>query len=285
MTAPDLIATYFTLAGAIEPFDARTVSPNTLVARAGAAARAGYRGLGFGAQDIAHLLARHGAREINAILDDHGLVHRELEVLLGWFAQGEERAESDRQRRALLDAAAAIGARHVKVAGDIRGRTAPMEQLTAEFAALCDQAAQAGTAITIELFPTSNLADLQTGRAVVEGAGRHNGGLLLDIWHVQRGRISMEAIAALPRGIVNHVELDDGPAEARGDYLRETIDARVPPGEGAFDLGRFLDALDACGYDGAYGVELLSPAFRAMPVEEAARRSCGPALALFAGRA
>lgn len=270
---PGIIATYFTLAGDIGPFDAVTVSQRPLVERARAAAAGGYAGLGFGGQDIAHLLDRHGAAEINLMLDDHGLIHRELEVLLGWFDTGPARAVSDRDRRALLDAAEAIGARHIKVAGDLSGRSWPMEHLITEFARLCDDAAEVGTAITIELFPTSNLCELQAGRAVVEGAGRANGGLLLDIWHMIRGRISMAGIAALPPGIVNHVELDDGPLEPRGDYLRETIDARVAPGEGEFPLADFVAALRAARYDGLYGVELLSDVYRTMPAEAAAIRS------------
>jgi len=269
----ELIATYLTLAGDVGPFDAVTTSPWPLRVRAEAAAAGGYRGIGFGAQDVTGLLARHGAAEVNAILADHGLVHREIEALLGWFDTGEARVRSDRERTAMLSAAAAIGARHIKVGGDLSGRSWPMEHLIAEFARLCDQAAEAGTAITIELFPTSNIAELQAGRAIVEGAGRRNGGLLLDIWHVVRGRITMAGIAALPPGIVNHVELDDGPLEACGDYLAETIGRRLAPGEGEFPLMEFIGALRACGYDGLYGVEILSDAYRAMAPMEAARRS------------
>lgn len=280
----EIIATYFTLAGDIKPFDAVTISPRPLVERARAAAAGGYGGMGFGAQDIAHLLERHGAAGVNAILGDHGIVHRELEVLVGWFDTGEARAASDRERRALLAAAEAIGARHIKVGGDLRGLSWPMDHLIAEFARLCDEAAEAGSAITIELFPSSNLSELQAGRALVEGAGRANGGLLLDIWHMVRGRVTMAGIAALPPGIVNHVELDDGPLEARGDYLAETIGARLAPGEGEFPLDAFLAALRASGYAGLYGVELLSDEWRTMPLDRAARRSGEAARALLGGR-
>lgn len=280
-----IIATYFTLAGNIKPFDAVAISPRSLAERAQAAAAGGYTGMGFGSQDIAHLLDRHGAAGVNAILADHGIVHRELEVLLGWFDTGEARAASDRDRRALLAAAEAIGARHIKVGGDLLGRSWPMDHLIAEFARLCDEAAEAGTAITIELFPSSNLSELQAGRALVEGAGRRNGGLLLDIWHMVRGRITMAGIAALPPGIVNHVELDDGPLEASGDYLTETIDARVAPGEGEFPLPAFLTALRASGYAGLYGVELLADSWRTMPTAEAARRSGRAALAMLGAMA
>jgi sugar phosphate isomerase/epimerase len=278
---PPLICTYFTLAGAIGPFDASTVSPIALGQRARAAASAGYTGLGFNSQDIAHLLDTLGAAQINTILDDHGLVDNELEVLLDWFVDGKRRRASDRDRQLLLRAAEAIGARQVKVGGDLTGKTWPMDSLIEEFAFLCDQAARAGTAVTIELFPSSNLADLQTGRAVVEGAGRKNGGLLLDIWHMVRGNINMEAVASLPDGLINHVELNDGTLLPRADYLTDTIENRLVPGEGEFPLGAFLQAIAATGYRGAYGVEILSATFRSLPAEQAARRSYDAAAALF----
>lgn len=278
---PELICTYFTLAGNTGPFAADTASPISLERRARAAAAAGYKGLGFNNQDINRLLDTLGAQRVNAILDDNGLVHRELEVLLDWFVDGERRRASDQQRRLLLEAAGAIGARHIKVGGDITGKCWPMEHLVEEFARLCDQAASVGTAITIELFPTSNLADLQTGRAVVEGAGRTNGGLLLDIWHMVRGNIRLDAIAALPGHLINHIELDDGPLLPRADYLADTIDNRTAPGDGEFPCRAFLDAVSATGYGGLYGVEILSDAYRTLSPEAAATASWQATARLF----
>lgn len=270
---PLFIPTYFTLAGNIGPFDAITISPHSLHDRAYAAAQAGYGGFGFGHQDIAHLLATIGAAEVNAILNDNGLAVREVEVLTDWFASGDRRAASDRQRREMLHAAAAIGARHIKVAGDLTLPYVSRDATIEAFAILCDEAAEVGPAVTIELFPPSSIATLETGRAIVEGAGRSNGGLLLDIWHMVRGGITMEAIAALPPGIVTHVELDDGPLSQQGDFLEETINDRLPPGAGAFPIADFLKALEKCGYNGPFGVEILSHAFRAMTPAEAARQS------------
>jgi len=63
----------------------------------------------------------------------------------------------------------------------------------------------------------------------------------------------------------------------------ETINARVAPGEGEFPLAEFIAVLGVAGYDGLYGVELLSDAWRTMPVEKAARRSGGAALTLLEG--
>jgi sugar phosphate isomerase/epimerase len=269
----ELIASYYTLAGNIHPFEGSQVSPHDLVERARAAVRAGYRGLGFGMADLHALEERHGFREISHILDGEGIVHREIEVLFGWFAEGEPRARSDAERRWMLEAATGIGARHIKVAGDLSGSAWPMDHLIEAFAGLCDEAREAGTAITIELMPTTNLADLQSGRAVVEGAAQPNGGLLLDIWHVMRGRLSLAAIAGLPAGMVNHVELNDGTLSVEGEFFHETLNKRRFPGEGEFPLREFLRALDACDYRGLVGVELFSPDVRDLPLDVVAGRS------------
>jgi sugar phosphate isomerase/epimerase len=278
---PDIICTYFTLAGNVGPFEANTASPIGLVERAEAAGKAGYAGFGFGVDDIEQLSNTLGYREINTILDNNGLKHRELEVLVDWFVTDDRRIAADRKRKILLEAAEKMGARHIKVAGDVQGNTYPLEYIIEEFSRLCDQAAAVGSAITIELFPSSNLADLQTGRAVIEGAGCSNGGLLLDIWHMVRGNIYMDAIAALPPGIINHIELDDGKLLPAANYLDDTINSRLLPGDGEFPLQAFLSAVAATGYDGLYGVEILSSAFRTMALEQAASASYQATAALF----
>ena len=44
------------------------------------------------------------------------------------------------------------------------------------------------------------------------------------------------------------------------------------PGEGIYDLGGFLAAVDAGGYDGPVGLEVLSAPLRSLPIEEALSR-------------
>jgi len=269
MKRSDTICTFFTHAGNLSPMSAPAVSPLPLEQRARAVADAGFAGIGFGREDINRSLEQYGAAGVRAILDDYGLIHRELEVLLNWFVDDSRRKESDLHRAQLLDAAEIIGARHIKVAGDVSGKVWPMNLLIDEFAGLCEQAANVGTAITIELYPSSNLADLQTGFAIVNGAGKNNGGLLLDIWHMLRGHVPLSAIASLPGGIVNHVELDDGAMLPVSDYFSDTINQRLNCGEGEFPIKAFLSALDSIGYDGLFGVEILSEQWRLKPVEVA----------------
>lgn len=278
---PLLVASYFTLAGNVQPFDVSTISPVPFARRAEAAARAGYRGMGLGAQDVDHLLATLGAAEMRCILAANGLPFLELEVLVDWYAHGERRERSDRARRDLLAAAEMLGAVHLKVGGDLSGETWPLDQVVSGFAGLCDDAAAAGTAICIELFPGSSIADIATGEAIVAGAGRRNGGLLLDIWHMVRGGISFAEIAALDADHILHIEIDDADAVQVGTVLEDTIARRRLCGEGDLPLGAFLEAVAMTGYRGAWGVEILSDEHRARDVESAARCSFDAARRFF----
>ena len=58
------------------------------------------------------------------------------------------------------------------------------------------------------------------------------------------------------------------------DLYEEMIHCRRLPGEGEFDLAGLIAATRAAGYDGPYGIEILSHAHRALPVEQAAVAAC-----------
>lgn len=273
MTAPKLVATYFTLAGDILPLAGNMASPIGLPERIDVAARTGWAGIGLGADDLVQSVERHGFSGIRRMLADAGLAYLEFEVLLDWFAEGEARARSDVTRRMLLEAAEKLGAHQIKIGGDLLGNVWPLERMIAEFQALCTQAAEVGTQISIEIFPESSIRDLPTAIAIAEGAGAANGGLLLDIWHLTRGKIPFEDIATIPPRYIKHIELDDADAVQVGTIFEDTIRRRKLPGEGDFDIPGFLGAVQATGYDGFYGVEILSDAHRLLPLDEASTRS------------
>ncbi len=278
----DLIASYFTLAGNLLPHEPPLVSPVSLTERIDAAARAGFAGLGFNFDDAAIAREQYGDARLRTMLADAGLRWIELEVLVDWFAEGPRRERSDWQRRMAFEQARALGAFQIKIVGDMAGDT-PLDRMTQAFDRLCEEAATEGIRVTIELLPISNLASVERGLAVTGTVARPNGGLMFDAWHVARGHIPLEAIAALPSGLCTGVELDDGTVEPLVDDLyEEMIHHRRWPGEGEFDLAGLIGATRAAGYHGPYGVEILSYENRALPVHEAARRAADSARRVFA---
>jgi sugar phosphate isomerase/epimerase len=271
--APKLMASYFTIAGNIKPLTGNQVSPFDLPSRAAAVAGAGYVGIGFVTDDLKHNINVHGYSGIRSILDDAGIQYLEIEVLLDWFADGERRVASDKDRAFLMEAAEALDAYQIKVDADIVGGQWQMEVMIESFADLCKEAREAGTQISIEIFPASNVSDLPTGLAIVEGAGAENGGLLLDIWHFFRGGIPYEDIQTIPLQYIKHIELDDADEQLVGSIVADTLLRRRLPGNGDADVQGFIKNIQATGYDGLYGVEILSDEHRALSLEQAVNDS------------
>jgi sugar phosphate isomerase/epimerase len=264
----DLVATYWTVAGAVRPNDPSEVSPWSFEDRVAAAAAAGFTGFGILHQDLVATRNRIGLGAMKAVLDDHGMTTVELEVLLDWFAYGPRRQISDAMWHDFASAAQMLGPRHVKVGGDMSGAVWPTDMMTSEFAALCTRAAEVGTSIVLEPMPFSSIPDLRNALEVI--GDTTNGALLLDIWHVARGGISLKDIAALGPHVLGYVELDDASTNVAGTLWEDTVDNRLLCGEGDLDIEGFLRAVAAAGYDGPYGVEIISSAHRRRSLREAA---------------
>ena len=79
-------------------------------------------------------------------------------------------------------------------------------------------------------------------------------------------------------GPVAAVQLNDG-LRVHADYLRHARADRRLPGEGELDVVGLLRAVLRTGFTGPWCVEVNTPEFRAVPVDEAARRAATAASA------
>jgi len=269
----DLLASAWTTAGNAKPMTENEESPYDLRSRIAAAAGAGYRGFGIVHADLALARRQMGLRTLRAILEDNGIVHIEVEMLGDWFATGERRRRSDAIRRDLLEAAGVLGARHIKVGGEIHGHPWPFEKMALDFHDLCRDAANAGTRIAFEIMPFGTIADLEGGVSLVDTAGHSAGGLMLDLWHMARGKIDFDEVAALPRRYLFAVELDDADSSLVGTMLEDTLNRRRLCGEGAQDVTSFIRAVHATGFDGPWGVEILSDEHRKRSLQDQVTKS------------
>jgi sugar phosphate isomerase/epimerase len=208
------------------------------------------------------------------ILDDNGITHIELEFLTDWFVDGERRRASDQERTRLLQAAEVLQARHIKV-GDFRGEEAAMDSVIKSFAGLCSDAADHGTRILFELLPVSMINTLEDTLTMLDGADADNGGLMLDTWHVVKLGIPYGEIPKIPNRFLLGVELNDGETMTPEgmDFRTQTTEHRKFCGDGDFDLDGFVAAVRRSGYDGPYGIEVLSLANRTLPLDEVVQRA------------
>ncbi len=276
MSTTDLLAACWTSAGACDarPDTPDDRSPLPIRRRVEAVAAAGFTGFGIRHGDLLRVEADPGFPAFRRMLDDHGLRILELEFLEGWFLPpGEPRAASDRARADLLRAAESLGARHIKVGADFAGGPFEAERMAPHLAELARQAADAGTRIALEPMPFTDVRTPFQGLELVDLVDHPAAGLCLDIWHVERAGVRVAAVASIPGHRIVAVELDDAPRQPEQALLPDTFAGRRFPGEGDFDVSGFVAAIRATGFDGAFGVEMLSTAFRALPVEEATRHA------------
>lgn len=270
MNLPNIVASYWTFSGKAYPLAPTEVSSFSFEERVETAAKAGYRGMGLVLQDLIAVRDRLGYAAMKRLLDANGIVDIEVEIITDWFASGERRAASDKERAVLLEAGEKLGARAMKVSGDFKQGVWEHEVLVQSFADLCADAGRAGMKVGIELMPWTNFSTIENTMAVVRDAGAPNGGLFLDIWHVLRGKSSISDITKLKASDIISVEINDAKKEIQGDLWNDTLHHRVLPGEGSFDIKGFVDAVRGTGYQGPFGIEILSNTFRDKPLAEAA---------------
>jgi sugar phosphate isomerase/epimerase len=214
------------------------------------------------------------------ILDDNGIKYVELEFLTDWFLEGGRKAESDSRKRKLLEASAALDARHVKI-GDFYNSPYSMPKLVESFAALCKEAEDYGATIGFEFMASAMLHTLEDSLELVETAGAKNGGIILDIVHVVNLGISYEAVSKIPLQYLINVELNDGtvPNSPKRDPARE----RRYCGEGEFDIKGFIAAVRQTGYRNPWAVEVFSPELTGLALDTLNTQAFETTMAVFEG--
>lgn len=266
-----LVADYWTISGPVEVHFGREWSLFDLRDRCEQAARVGFRGMGIWHADLEHMLETRTLADMRAVIDAHGLDQLELEFLGDWFLDpgDERRRASDERRELLFRAAAELPTHHVKV-GNIMGTECELSQIVERFGELCADAAQYTDAtIVYEFMPYDvNVNTVEAALAVVEGANAANGGLALDTWHLGKLRLEPDDLRRIPPRFVSWVELSDGPYEYAEDRLDEVINRRRLPGEGEFPIVGCVAVCRELGYEGPWGVEVLSEELRNLPIEQ-----------------
>lgn len=270
MTLPGLVATAWSSAGDTSPMRSPAISPVPIAMRIQAIADAGFTGMGLIADDLAVIRDDIGFDALRGLIADAGLVHTEIELLEKWWIPRGAAGHTHDVRDLLFEAADAlapafvkIGSQNGPVAEDPLALAAPLRELT-------EQAVEHGTRVAIETMPFSAIATVPMGAEIVAAAGHPAAGLLVDAWHVFRAGTTLDDLrAGLPPEMIFGVELDDAAAEVIGTLFDDTVERRLLCGEGSFDLSGLVALLRELGFDGPWGVEILSTSFRALPVDAA----------------
>lgn len=240
---------------------------------------AGFKGMSLMPGDVWDL-ERQGmsAADIALRMADHGLAICELDCT-GWWLPAHRRLDPTDEMGKLLrslsperviDTAARIGAPSM-TAVEMCNVEVDFDEAVEAFAGICDYAAERGVKVHLEFLPFGGIPDLMSAWRIVEAAGRPNGGLTLDSWHLFRSGSTLEQLAAIPGERIFTAQINDAPAQPEADLMHETMNGRLLPGQGSFDLTGFIRTLDAIGSTAPVAVEVFSADLPNQPLAEVAR--------------
>lgn len=265
-----LVASAWTSAGDTSPMRVPAISPVPIAERIAAVADAGFVGMGLIADDLVAIRDSIGYPALRDMISEAGLDHVEIELIERWWIPRGEPGNSYDLRELLFDAADALSPAFIKIGSENGPATDDPMALVEPLRQLANEAHSHGTRIAIEPMPFSAIATIPMGASLVEAAGHPAAGLVVDAWHVFRAGTSLDGLRhALSPEHVFGVELNDAAAKVVGTLFEDTVDRRLLCGEGTFDLPGLVNVLRELGFDGPWGVEILSDSFRTLPVGDA----------------
>jgi sugar phosphate isomerase/epimerase len=272
---------YWTSAGPVDVHVGREWSQYDFADRCAEAAKVGFAGLGLWHADIEHQMeGGRTLREMRRLLDDNGIRLYELEFLMDWFVDDDDRAAADRVRKLLFEAAVELDAHHIK-AGNIPGKECEMGRLKDAYAELVADAAQHTSAkVLYEFMPFDvNVNSVDSALEVIDGID--NTGVVIDTWHMAKLDIKPDDLRRFGADRIGWIELSDGQYAWEEDRIDEVVNRRRLPGEGEFDIRGYVEVGLDMGYSEPWGVEVLSQDLRALPFDEMFRRAYESAAAQF----
>ncbi len=239
--------------------------------RVAAAACAGLDGIGLSLRAYRRWLRDgHSDAELTDILGRHEQRLVELEALLGWAQSGEQRDRAAADEELAFHLADTFGPTYLQAIGPYDDT---IDDVVEDYAALCDRASAHQLTVGIEFLPFTNIPDLTTAAGIAGRANRDNGGICVDAWHFFRGTADFDALAAIPGELIANIQINDGPLEPEDDdYLADCLTNRRCPGDGEFDLDRFMRTIAATGCTAPISIEVISTSLQEQPARAATER-------------
>ncbi|WP_395310857.1 sugar phosphate isomerase/epimerase [Mycobacterium sp. AMU20-3851] len=270
MAAPRLVASAWTSAGDVSPMHNPATSPVPIADRVAAIAEAGFVGFGLIADDLVAVQDSIGFAALGDMAAEAGLTHIEIELIERWWIPRGRLGHSYDVRDLLFTAADHLHPAFIKIGSEQGARNTDLSELVVPLRELGEQAQAHGTRIAIEPMPFSIIDTVPAGADLAHAAAHPAVGLVIDAWHVFRAGTTIGDLArALSPEVIVGAELDDAAEEVVGTLFEDTVHNRELCGDGSFDLVGLVDLLRYFGFQGPWGVEILSQTFRELPVADA----------------
>lgn len=264
MTEPKFIATCWTSAGNVAPLQVPEISPHSAFERIDAIAATGWSGFGFAAADLQVIEDTVGFQAVYERAQEQGLQHIEVELATNWWLDDSEWRDN---WALLIRAATQMKAKMIKIGSTFGDPVKDFSHMVAPFRRLAQEAEQIGARVALEPLPFAVIGSMPQGADLVAEVNHPAAGLLVDYWHVFRANTSLQELAErVPVEYIFGIELNDALDEIVGTLFEDTRDNRKLLCEGDQDVVGFIRTIQKMGYQGDWGVEILSAEQRSKPL-------------------
>ncbi|NRO99449.1 TIM barrel protein [Paraburkholderia sp. NMBU_R16] len=174
---------------------------------------------------------------------------------------------------ALFDVTQTLGASLLLMCSNVSGDTVADDDVVVDdLRMLAKRALDRGLRLGYEALSWGRyVSSYQDAWRIVQRVGAANFGLVLDSFHAFCRADDLSPIATIPVDRIFFVQLADAP-KLDLDFLSWSRRFRCHPGQGDFDLTRFLMPLMENGYDGPVSLEIFNEAYRLLPPGEVASK-------------
>lgn len=234
-----------------------TIRPASLMDKIRIAGEAGYDAIELWNDDLTAYVEKGGTlAEVRRALADNNLTVPSVIALHGWIdSQGDDYTKALDVAKFRMEQAAEVGAPHI-VASPPR-QIVDLDLAADRYTELLEIGSNFNIKPAMEFLGfVDGINDIRSAWQIVVDAGRPEGTIVLDPFHIFRGGSKLEDMEAIPGESIAIFHFNDAP-----DMPRETqTDAdRVYPGDGILDLKAMLTILKKSGYQGTISLELFNP--------------------------
>jgi 4-hydroxyphenylpyruvate dioxygenase len=212
--------------------------------------------------------------DIKHLADSFGLRILVLQPLRDFEGRPREHVQQHLRRAGqMLDAARALGAEMLMLCSNVAEDGDGDEELwVADLRALADRAADVGIKVGYEALSWGRFATLyRDAWRLVERVDRPNFGLVLDTFHSLALDDDLSLLHMIPPERIFLIQIADAP-RLSCEIIEWSRHHRCLPGEGAFDLQRFLAIPMQNGYRGPVSLEVFSDEYSSEPPSAIAKR-------------
>lgn len=234
----------------------------TLAEKLRAAADAGFDGVEIFEQDL--VVSPHSAEQIRKRAEDLGLTLDLFQPFRDFEGVEETQFEKNLLRlEAKFKLMNRLGIETILLCSNVGTATINDDELfVQQLRRAGDLAARYNVKIAYEALAWGKFVnDFEHAHAIVEKVDHEAVGTCLDTFHILSRGWATDAVENIPAEKIFFVQLADAPKLSM-DILSWSRHHRVFPGEGDFDLVKFMVHLARTGYDGPISLEIFNDSFR-----------------------